>query len=1109
MRTFPSRTLLAVATLALTQGLTMDPAHAQSKLPELRTFPTGAELLESGHALNREEKLADALAKYAEVNVNDTTYEDAQLEIGVLHYKQKEYDKSEQAFLRGWAVNGELAHIFAKNLGLLYSEQKKFDQALAWLDARLKDFPKNTELLYTKAGVLENKGDHKAALETYMECARTNPYFSRTHQRICIIALNEGALAQAALAQFFYLYVTDGGDDATNALAWLNEFLRGSVETEPKKLAIPGRDAYAEVDLLLENRVALSKDYKAYKGLMLAFPRQYHLLVDQLAKDPPTGDFFSDYYLPVFLQFRTEGLEEGFLYHCLGYSGNEDHQKEVKKNAAKRDKFYTRAADILREMRCTFPEELSTGKQDVYHAYKDDALMAYGPYDKDSRNLVGESRFYHPNGRVASEGRFDKEGRRQGLWTYYHANGKVRSRDMYTDDELNGLYVDFYDSGVREDSANFKAGKVNGPYYEHSRSGGLRRMRTFNDEGANGPSERYYQCGSKEYDITLKDGNAEGAVTGYYADGKKEFEGTFAADKRNGVNRNYDREGRISSEVSYVDGLNDGPFKYYHSNGKLRLEGQSKAGEVVGERRSYHPNGELEEVERFNEKGKAQGVSQEFDADGKLTYETTWENGKMMSYKYYDKAGAVIKEARRQKGAFDFVGYFANGAKATEGRYRDGEGKEGEWVYYWEDGSIRSRERFQDGNLHGRVDNYHRSGDLSSSFTYENGEETGPYCYYHPNGAKRDEGMKVQGELHGERILYRADGTVERREFYQNGVSQGIQIAYDPDGRVVDKTWYDRDIFTCIVSVDTLGRVIDSTFVPAGKDHVVKGLQLDGKVRREHSYRNRIAHGPYKAYHPNGKVSVEGQFVNGDRHGEWKFYYHNGKLSGTAVYDLGTLHGPDVDYYENGNKKSEVTFVHGQREGDLVRYHENGQVSSRVPQFFDMDHGTATYYTDKGEVEMVRYYFMDRLVGYSYEGADGKLVDTIPVVNETGRIETKFRNGKTARIMDLKNGYVHGDLIQYGSDGKLLGKRSYVNGDEHGTSELYHANGQLRFKGTYICGQADGEHLSYYDTGKVRQRALYRSGDQHGITLRYDRTTGKVTEQLYYRNDNLLSITAR
>ncbi len=1109
MRPIPSRPLLVLSLLVWAHGLTLTPARAQSKLPELRTFPTGAELLESGHALNREEKYADALAKYEAVSENDTTYEDALLEIGVLHYKQKDLDRCEKAFLRGHALKGEHAHIFAKNLGLLYSEQKKYDQALALLDASLKEFPRNTDLLYTKGGVLENKGDHLAALETYMACARTNPYHERTHLRISVLALNEGALAQAAMAQFYYLYVTDGGEAATNALVWVNEILRGSVKTEPKKIAIPGREAYTELDLLLENRVTLNKDYKAYKDLVLPFARQYHLMVDQLAKDPPTGDFFSDYYLPIFLQFRKEGLEEGFLYHCLGYSGNEDHQKEVKKNAAKRDKFYTRAADLLREQRCTFPEELSTGKQDVYHAYEDDALLAFGPYDKATRNLVGESSFFHPNGRLASHGTFDDQGRRQGGWTYYHPNGRVRSRDHYTDNELDGVYVDYYDSGVREDSAQFKAGKVNGPYYEHSRSGGLRRMRTFNNEGANGPSEVYYQCGTKEYDIQLKDGKTEGTVTGYYADGKKEFEGTFVNDERNGVNRNYDREGRISSEVSYVNGQADGPFKYYHANGKLRLEGQSKAGNVVGERRSYHVNGVLEEVERYNDKGKAHGVSQEYDADGKPTFETTWENGRMMSYKYFDKTGAVIKEARRQKGAFDFVGYFANGAKATEGRYRDGEGKEGEWVYYWEDGSVRSRERFQDGNLHGRVDNFHRSGELSSSSTYVNGEETGPYCYYYPNGAKRDEGMKVEGDLHGERLLYRPDGSLERREFYQNGVSHGIQYAYDPEGRVVDKTWYDRDIFTGLVSLDTLGRVIDSIAVPAGTEFLLKGKQLDGKVRREHTYRNRIAHGPYKAYHPNGKVSVEGQFVNGDRHGEWKFYYHTGKLSGTAVYDLGTLHGPDVDYYENGNKKSEVTFVHGQREGDLVRYHENGQVSSRVPQFFDLDHGTATYYTDKGEVEMVRYYFMDRLVGYSYEGPDGQLVDTIPVVNETGRIETKFRNGKTARIMDLKNGYLHGELVQYGSDGKLLGKRTYVNGDEHGTSELYHANGQLRYKGDYICGQAHGEHLSYYDTGKVRQRALYRAGEQHGTTLRYDRTTGKVTEELYYHNDNLHAITPR
>jgi hypothetical protein len=51
--------------------------RAQDKLPELRVFPTGAEMLEEGHQLNREEKFNEAIAKYEAINENDTTYEAA------------------------------------------------------------------------------------------------------------------------------------------------------------------------------------------------------------------------------------------------------------------------------------------------------------------------------------------------------------------------------------------------------------------------------------------------------------------------------------------------------------------------------------------------------------------------------------------------------------------------------------------------------------------------------------------------------------------------------------------------------------------------------------------------------------------------------------------------------------------------------------------------------------------------------------------------------------------------------------------------------------------------------------------------------------------------
>jgi antitoxin component YwqK of YwqJK toxin-antitoxin module len=1098
--------LVRPLTILLLPALGAAALFAQSSLPELRTFPTGAELLASGHELNHGDTLTDALAKYEAINENDTTYEDALMEIGVIHYKQKEFGKCEQDFLRGRALNGKKAHQFVKNLALLYKERKDFDKALAILDEGLKDFPRNVGLLYTRGEVLEVKGDVAEALGTYMDCARANPFYPPPHLRISAIAVNEGALAQAALAEFYYLYVTSGGDNATNALAWVNEFLRGSIKAEPKNVAIPGREAYADLDLLLGNRVALSKGYKAYKDLTLPFARQFRLMMDQLSQSPPSGDFFSDFYVPVFLQQRKEGLEEGFLFQCLGYSTNEGHLKTVKKNAAKRDKWLGRASDIVDERLCTFPEALSTGKHDVRHFYDKNALAAFGVYLPELRKLSGEASYFHANGRLASHGMYDEQGRRQGLWTFYYPNGQMSEREYYRDDEVDGSYAGFLESGARKDSGSFKAGKAVGPFYNYDLSGVMWRMRTFDGEGANGPAERYFQCGAKSYDMVLKDGNATGAVNGYYVDGKKKFEGIFLDDKRNGTNREYDREGRVLSEVTYVMDKAEGPYKYYHDNGKLRVEGQSKADNLVGERRSYHANGVLEEIQRYNDKGKADGQFQEYDDDGKLTYETTWVNGKLMAYKYYDKSGAVIADAKRQKGAFDFVGHFANGAKASQGRYRDGEGKEGEWTYFWEDGSLRSHEVLVEDKLEGRVDNYFRNGALSGSSTYKDGDETGPFCIYYANGAKQEEGTRIKGELDGVHLYYRADGSLENREFYQQGELQGVQYSYDPDGRVIDKTWYDHGIFTGIATLDTTGRPVDSTMVPPGVDFVVKGLYADGSLKREHPYRNRIAHGPYRSYFPNGKVAVEGMFVNGQRDGEWKFHFPSGSLSGTVVYDLGTRNGPDVDYYENGKKRAESMYVHGRREGDLVYYYDNGQVSSRVPQFYGMDHGTATYYTDQGAVEMVRYYFMDRLVGYSYEGPDGKLVDTIPVVNETGHLETKFRNGRTARTMDLKNGLLNGDLVQYSPEGKLLGRRSYLNNMLNGPCELYRSNGQPLYKGNYICGQEDGEHLSYYPDGKLKERAWYRSGDEHGITLRYDRTTGKVTEKRYYRNGDLLAI---
>ena len=72
-----------------------------------------------------------------------------------------------------------------------------------------------------------------------------------------------------------------------------------------------------------------------------------------------------------------------------------------------------------------------------------------------------------------------KNGKKDGLWTWWYENGQKESEGTYKDDKLEGL------------------------------------------------STNWYENGQKWYELTNKDGEFDGLYTNWYENGKKRFEGTY------------------------------------------------------------------------------------------------------------------------------------------------------------------------------------------------------------------------------------------------------------------------------------------------------------------------------------------------------------------------------------------------------------------------------------------------------------------------------------------------------------------------------------------------------------------------------------------------------
>ena len=96
-----------------------------------------------------------------------------------------------------------------------------------------------------------------------------------------------------------------------------------------------------------------------------------------------------------------------------------------------------------------------------------------------------------------------KDGKLNGLSTWWYENGQKQNEDHYKDGKLNGLSTWWYENGQKELENHYKDGKLNGLCI------------------------LWYENGQKELENHYKDGKTNGLSTCWYENGQIEGEGFF------------------------------------------------------------------------------------------------------------------------------------------------------------------------------------------------------------------------------------------------------------------------------------------------------------------------------------------------------------------------------------------------------------------------------------------------------------------------------------------------------------------------------------------------------------------------------------------------------
>ena len=1088
------KTLLA-SCLMLSCALT---ANAQREL--LNPLIDSREVIQKGVALHDEGKYKEALAQYLKVPRSDTNYADVLHEIILSYYNDSNYVQAERYVDTARSMFPDKSPDWLNLLANIYDDSKRTDLALKAYDSIIAQNPYSYIAYFNKGITLMRQTKYDDAEANLQKCIMLHPFYSSAHYFLGQIELLKGNLVQAMMSLATNLMVDPQNRYEQSCINILSSIanVNTSVTANLEKYKPGKQDNFEDVQDIVASKIALDKKYKLKADLEDPIVRQLQVMMEKLEYKAGDKGFWMQYYVPFFKSAWKDDQFEPMIFHTFSSVDSkkikEYNQKEKKKVEAFSETFATYLSAI-RESNKLVESERSTATERFY--IKNYEVYGKGAFARNAKEeivLSGPWEFYYSGGRVRSRGTFTNDGLRMGEWDYFYENGQLKESTVYKNDIADGSSKVWHDNGNLYSSTTYKDGKKESVESLYYFNGHLSSVINYKADNKDGVAEYYSIDGDVTSVFNYKNDKREGKGTTYYANGNTESEVNYANDKANGVYKEYFDNGKIKDEGNYTDGDKNGMWKSYFKDGKpSKVENYIK-GDLDGESISYYTNGKVETKQSYK-KGDEDGKNEAYDDDGILFSDGVFEKGRLREIRFYNKKGVLISNTTSRNGKANIVFYDPWGTKESEGFYtKDGLG-EGKFMYYFKNGQVSAEANYKDGQLDGKKTWYYPNNKIKEEGNYKAGKANGYFIDYYINGQISNEGWYVDDERQGTFINYDLMGNITSRIYYLNDEIHGISEYFNPGNKRDNNYYYDHGWFDKMEEFDSTGKIVTTSKLNKGEG-VVTFNHFNGNVFLESHYKYYKLNGAYTvtngngskkisayykngnhdstyiAWFPNGKVEVEGHYKNGDKNGSWKYYYYNGVLSAVENYKDDEIQGKATSYNESGVRDREYSYKDGELDGEV------------------------TYYGDNNLVMLVLYYKAGSVLGYSYEDKAGKLLPMIPLENESGILDSYYKNGIKSAHMVFKESVLDGERSLYYSNGKLQLTATELNNLTIGLEKIYYPSGKIMKEENYYYGTPHGSYKHYNEDGSLISDINYYLGNLNGDCKYY--TAGKPVQTYFY-----------
>lgn len=1068
----------------------------------------------NGLIYKADKKYKQAIEEFELVNRNDSLYDDAQMELAILYFQEKDDSSLVDVCLNAIKLESEHDVAFREYLmeGLM---NLKDDNVFLQIEAAKQKYPYNEDFLLKEAKAYrawQKYDECKAILQKVIE---NNPFAANAHYYLGKLMADQGDFIRASMSlEIFLLLSTESTYKTDTAVDVLNKLFNNKYDVTIKN--VKRDELFKDLEELVESKIALSSKYKPEAPLTFNLSKQTDLILKEIKYKSGTGDFWMEYYVPFLVSVRSMRYIRPYNYQFLSFLGDPTVKAGMAKYRPEIDAFVKYASDY-------FDQKL-----------KEAGLTVEGKYFKADK--------YYDDGYLWGIGKFE-DGEKLGLWYFFHNNGNIQSKATYNDEgKLNDSVFTFHPNGKKESIYKAKNGLTDGDLITYYNNGELKSHLRFKMDSLDGEQREYRYNGALEEVSSFSNGKRHGLDQKYNEGEMLASDEMYRNGKRDGRMIYYYHDKKISVEMDYKNGKADGKYVAYHKNGKVRKRGQytndiatgkwedffvtgavqgyfflNEKGDFCDSSVVYYPNGKISSVTHFGKKGKKNGAEIMFTDKGTVWNIFNFKNGVIKNYTYYLPDGKIVHQ-----GKLNVENYDEEGRLVSKGSYKK-DHRVGRWEFYYPNGETKEVCTYDEmGNLTDLDETFYQSGELESKTYYDNGNKTDWYSSFYENGNLKCKGFYIKDVRRGEWKWYYSNGNINEIDYFQKGVVNGIVQVYNPDSTpnyevkyimddVRDYYYYDANGVETFKIITKNGNgayqvkdpesrlTFAGTYKFGNLDGKVTSTTESGIVLTESNYKEGVRNGMQKYRYPNGTISAENPYVFGDKHGDWKYYYADGTLSQVHHYSYGVEVDTTIYYYPSGAVYCKMPMnAFGEEEGLCTWYYENGKIKKQFMYKDAKCHGWSFDADASGKIYLQRYYEKGVMLKAKGLNANG---DTVIISSGKGSgvdsLTFFHDNGKVAFSGKLQRGLYEGTISRYAYNGSLIEQSNYYHDKRNGKCTVYYSNGKVYSEENYQDGELHGERKEYYESGQLCEHENYYLGDKHGDVKMYNKKGVLLVDAVY------------